>query len=88
MLYSDGGELRWPMPLHGPASVASYLLTVVERISRETEWSWKLATVNGQPGIVVHAYGRIDAIVTCELLEGCIQEIDVIVNPDKLHHLQ
>lgn len=88
MLYSDGGELRWPMPLHGAASVARYLLAVVERISRETEWSWKLAIVNGQPGIVIHAYGRVDAIVTCELLEGRIQEIDVIVNPDKLHHLQ
>ncbi|GHO48192.1 RNA polymerase sigma-70 factor [Ktedonospora formicarum] len=87
-LYSDGGELRWPMPLHGATSVARYLLAVVERVSRETEWSWKLATVNGQPGIVVHAYGRVDAIVTCELLEGRIQELDLIVNPDKLHHLQ
>lgn len=87
-LYSDGGELRWPMPLHGAASVARYLLTVIERISRETEWSWKLATINGQPGLIVHAYGRVDAVVTCELLGGRIQEIDLIINPDKLHHLQ
>ncbi|GHO58489.1 RNA polymerase sigma factor SigJ [Ktedonobacter robiniae] len=87
-LYSDGGELRWPMPLHGAAEAVRYLLTVVKRISRETEWSWNLATINGQPGVIVHAYGRVDAVVTCELLKGRIQEIDVIVNAEKLRHLQ
>ncbi|QBD77737.1 sigma-70 family RNA polymerase sigma factor [Ktedonosporobacter rubrisoli] len=87
-LYCDGGELRWPMPLHGSSDVARYLLAINEKVSRETEWSWKLATVNGAPGMLVHAYGRIDAVISCELREGRIQEIDLIVRPDNLQHLQ
>lgn len=87
-LYSDGGELRLPMPLHGATEVAQYLLAVAARVSQETEWSWELATINRQPGVIVHAYGRVDAVVTCELLNGRIWEIDLIVTPEKLRHIQ
>jgi RNA polymerase sigma-70 factor (ECF subfamily) len=87
-LYSDGGELRWPMPIYGAQEAARYLIEVAHRVSQQTEWHWQLVAINGHPGIVVYAYGRLDAVFAFEVTDGQIQEIDLIVAPVKLRHLQ
>lgn len=87
-LYSDGGELRWPMPIYGAQEAARYLLAVARRISQQTEWHWHIATINGRPGLVVYAFSRLDAILAFEVISEHIQEIDLIVGPEKLRHLQ
>jgi RNA polymerase sigma-70 factor (ECF subfamily) len=88
VLYSDGGELRRPMPLNGAEVVARYMLEVTRRVSLETDWHGQVAMINGRPGVVISAYGRLYAVLTIELVDGRIQEIDFIVNPEKLGHLR
>jgi RNA polymerase sigma-70 factor (ECF subfamily) len=87
-LYSDGGELRWPMPIYGALEAARYLIEVARRVSQQTEWHWQLVAINGRPGIVIYAYGRLDAVFAFEVADGQVQEIDLIVTPAKLRHLQ
>jgi RNA polymerase sigma-70 factor (ECF subfamily) len=88
VLFGDGGETRRPMPIAGVEAVASYLQGITERISRETPWHWQLVAINGCPGLVIYAYGRLDAVLAFELRNGLIREIDMIVNPAKLQHLK
>ncbi|GHO95346.1 DNA-directed RNA polymerase sigma-70 factor [Reticulibacter mediterranei] len=87
-LYSDGGELRWPMPIYGAQEAARYLIEVARRVSQQTEWRWQLVAINGRPGVVIYAYDRLDAVFAFEVVDGQIQEVDLIVAPGKLRHLQ
>ena len=87
-LYSDGGELRRPMPLHGAQEVARYTMEVTRRVSLETAWYWQMTMINGRLGVVIYAYNRLYAVLTLEFIDGHIQEIDFIVSPEKLGHLQ
>lgn len=87
-LYSDGGEIRWPMPIYGAQEAARYLIAVARRVSQQTEWHWQMAMINGRPGIIVYAFGRLDAVFAFEIINDHIQEIDLIVAPEKLRHLQ
>ena len=88
VLYSDGGELRRPMPLSGAKTVAHAMLEVTRRVSLQTTWRGQISMINGRPGVVIYAYGRLYAVLTLELVDGRIQEIDFIVNPEKLRHLR
>jgi RNA polymerase sigma-70 factor (ECF subfamily) len=47
----------------------------------------RVAMVNGQPGIVNYLNSVPYAVVALDSVEGRIQEIDLIVNPDKLQHI-
>ena len=44
----------------------------------------ELALVNGQLGIISYLDGAPYAVLAFSLASDCIQEIDLIVNPDKL----
>jgi RNA polymerase sigma-70 factor, ECF subfamily len=44
--------------------------------------------VNGQPGAVFRdASGRVINVMALDVLDGRIQVIRSVINPDKLHHL-
>ena len=44
--------------------------------------------LNGQPGVMfVDEEGRIAAVMSLEIVEGLVQTIRGITNPDKLDHL-
>ena len=44
--------------------------------------------VNGQPGAVFRdASGRVINVMVLDVLDGRIQVIRSVINPDKLHHL-
>ena len=44
--------------------------------------------VNGQPGAVFRdASGRVINVITLDVLDGRIQVIRSVINPDKLRHL-
>jgi len=47
----------------------------------------RVAMVNGQPGLVNYLHGVPYAVVALDSVEGRIQELDLIVNPDKLQHV-
>jgi RNA polymerase sigma-70 factor, ECF subfamily len=83
-LWADGGgqvtaALR---PLHGAMKVARFLLAL------RSKWFStsvaQLIEVNGQPGINYSIDGEIHSVVTFEIVDGLIQSIYSMRNPDKL----
>ena len=87
ILHSDGGG-KAPAalnPIYGPSKVARFLLAVLPKVPPGIVW--RRAMVNGQSGIVGYLDGAACFVVSLAIVGGCIQEIDVVVNPDKLQHV-
>lgn len=85
VLRSDGGG-RFPAarrPVIGAYPVAQLLLGAAER--RPADWA--VTEVNGAPGAVFTAGGKVVGVMAFTVLGGRITEIDFVVNPEKLHHL-
>jgi RNA polymerase sigma factor (sigma-70 family) len=47
----------------------------------------RVATVNGQPGILIAPHGRLSRVLTFRMVHGRIAEIDVIADPRRLELL-
>jgi RNA polymerase sigma-70 factor (ECF subfamily) len=69
-------------PIYGSDKVARYLLGMLKKAPED--YRFRLARVNGQPGILNYIAGEPYVVVTLDIRDGRIQEIDVIRNPDKL----
>jgi RNA polymerase sigma-70 factor, ECF subfamily len=85
----DGGgkAAATQRPVYGRERVAKFLLVLFENVQ-----SWGVtvepALVNGGPGILNRDRdGRILSVISFEVLDGVIQTVRGIVNPDKLQHL-
>ena len=87
ILHSDGGgKVRAALnPLYGPSKVARGLLGLQHKVPPGL--IWRIAIVNGQPRLVNYLDGVPFAVVALDMVEGRIREIDIVVNPDKLHHV-
>ena len=84
VVYADSGG-KAPAarnPVSGADRVARYLLGLVRKALEGSRFH--VALVNGQPGIIHYVNGVPSAVLTLDMLDGQIQEIDVITNPDKL----
>lgn len=87
--YGDGGGKATAsrQPLFGRQRVANFLHSLVVQapargVTMDPAW------VNGGPGLVGHdAEGRIVGVISLEFVDGLIQSIRGVVNPDKLQHL-
>jgi RNA polymerase sigma-70 factor, ECF subfamily len=84
---SDGGGkvVATLKPIHGAVKVARMLLAVRNKwllnpVSRLTE-------INGQPGIIHYVDGNIYSVMTFEIVDGCIQSIYCVRNPEKLRQV-
>ncbi len=84
VMHSDGGgKVRAALkPIYGAAKVARGLLGFMRKIPLGV--TSELALVNGQPGIISYLDGAPYAVIAFSLASDYIQEIDFIVNPDKL----
>lgn len=86
VIYADSGG-KAPAarnPISGADSVARYLLGLVRKASEDFRVRFRAALINGQPGIVVYRNGVPSVILTLDMLDGQIWEIDLLANPDKL----
>ncbi len=89
VLYGDGGGKAPALgtPLHGGERVAAALVALLRtasRIGAELEPTW----VNGQPGArFLSAEGELINVVALDILDGQVQAVRSVVNPDKLGHL-
>ena len=83
-MHSDGGgKVRAALkPIYGAAKVARGLLGLMRKIPPGV--TSQLALVNGQLGIIIYLDGAPYAVLAFSLAGDYIQEIDLIVNPDKL----
>ena len=85
----DGGGKATAVrqPLYGRDRVASFVLALFEQGHR-LGVTVEPVLVNGGPGIITHdPDGRIISVLSLEVLDGVIQTVRGVVNPDKLQHL-
>jgi RNA polymerase sigma-70 factor (ECF subfamily) len=83
-LWSDGGGkvAAAPYPIHGPESVARFLLGVLRTVppgffARPTQ-------VNGGPGVVGYVDGHPTSVVALDIADGRLRGVLIVVNPEKL----
>ena len=92
VLYADhGGKAMAPEePILGAALIARFMATVAG-LARSGDMETRLVRVNGQPGRVVRgpegAEIRVLSVLTVDVVDGRIQTVRVVRNPDKLAHL-
>ena len=90
VFYGDSGgkgEVTLIAPVYGRGQVAGLIRVQVERTLQAGAVlapSW----VNGQPGLLAFdADGGLIVVIALDVIDGQIQAIRVIANPDKLRHL-
>jgi len=89
LFYGDSGglgEAAIVSPTVGRDRVAELIRVQVARTAQlgaELRAAW----VNGQPGMTVSDAGGLIAVIALDVLDGQIQAIRTVANPDKLRHL-
>ena len=88
VLWSDGGGKARAArrPIHGATAVARFLLGVLDK--SPPGLAARLTHVNGQPGIIAHVDDHIVSVLTLDIVDGRIQAIHIVVNPDKLQGIR
>lgn len=84
---SGGKAPLWGSGVYGPESVARMLASFIAPFLR-IGGTMEPREVNGQPGALFRdGDGKIINTMTIDILDGQIQVIRAVINPDKLHHL-
>jgi RNA polymerase sigma-70 factor (ECF subfamily) len=89
VVYGDSGGMSpsWPRPIVGRDRV-SRLMGGVGGLLMRHDLRLELHEVNGQPGATVLAPdGRIVSVFALDIVDGVVQTIRSVINPDKLRHL-
>jgi RNA polymerase sigma-70 factor (TIGR02957 family) len=89
VFYGDSGgtgEVAFIDPVHGRDTVAAILVAQLDRVRRQNA-RLEPAIVNGMPGLLSYAVDGLIAAATFDVLDGQVQAIRVVANPDKLRHL-
>lgn len=84
VLLSDGGGKAAAAlkPILGADKVARFILSVLAKAPPDV--SLRFAEVNGQVGLILYTGERPYTVLTVDIVEGRIQTIYIVVNPDKL----
>jgi RNA polymerase sigma-70 factor (ECF subfamily) len=89
--YADGGgkATAFPRPIHGRDKVLRVLQTAAARGARLAVSGIRLAEINGQPGaMVLGPDGAPVAALSLDILDGQVQTLHAVTNPEKLEHLR
>jgi RNA polymerase sigma-70 factor (ECF subfamily) len=89
VFYGDGGgkAVTAQQPVHGRDRVVRLLHGVLTK-AKDIGGRLRQVDVNGQPGaIFVDKQDRVVGVVELDILNGAVQSIRSVVNPDKLQHL-
>jgi RNA polymerase sigma-70 factor, ECF subfamily len=89
VFYGDGGGKAAAVrqPLYGRDRVASFVIAIFKQLHRSGV-TIEPVLVNGGPGIITYdPDGKILSVLSFEVLDGVVQTMRGIVNPDKLQHL-
>jgi RNA polymerase sigma-70 factor, ECF subfamily len=89
VVYGDGGGKapQWMLPVAGADRVARLLLGVGRDI-RAADIVIELRQVNGQPGAALRTSdGQLINVFALDIIDGRVQTVRSVINPDKLHHL-
>jgi RNA polymerase sigma-70 factor (ECF subfamily) len=88
-LWADGGaKVRGAAtrPIYGSEPVATFL-TASRRLVAEDATRFEIASVNGQPGIILREDGAPLVVMSFDLEDERIRTLRLIANPDKLSHI-
>jgi len=90
LFYGDSGglgETTFIAPLYGREQVAAVIRVQVER-TLQLGASLRAVWVNGQPGVLAwDTAGGLIAVIAFDVLDGQVQAIRVVANPEKLRHI-
>ena len=89
VVYGDSGGTSpsWPRPIVGRDHVVRLLLGIAQQI-RQAGISIHPAEVNGQPGARLLAPdGHLVSVFVLDIVDGQVQTVRSVINPDKLRHL-
>lgn len=90
LFYGDSGgkgEATFIAPVYGRDRVAELIAIQVQR-TLELGASLTPAWVNGQPGVLARdTDGGLIAVIVFDALDGQVQAIRAVANPDKLRHI-
>jgi len=83
-IFADGGGKAHAArkPVIGRNKVALFLTNLARLAPVET--SFRIESINGQPGIVTLVDGVVENVVTFDFADSAIRAIYIVVNPDKL----
>src|SRR5215212_4347777 len=83
-VFSDGGGKANAArkPVVGRDKVALFLTNLARLAPAET--SFRIESINGEPGIVTLIGGVVQNVVTFDFTDSAIRSIYIVVNPDKL----
>jgi RNA polymerase sigma-70 factor, ECF subfamily len=88
--YSDGGGKAKAAlkPLFGAGRIARAVLALARTMRRRQQLSRELVHVNGQPGLILRTPdGGVFSVTSIDVVDGQIQTIRIVRNPDKLAHV-
>jgi RNA polymerase sigma-70 factor (ECF subfamily) len=82
--WADGGGkfAAARRPVLGADHVARFLAAVVRKWRSAGEV--RVDPVNGGLGLSLHASGRLRGVITIDAAAGCVAQVFIVVNPDKL----
>jgi len=89
VVYSDGGgkAIAARNPIHGADKVLRFFLGVGRKLNGLHSFAVRTANINGWPGMVTYINDLPYFILALDSVDGHIQEIDIVANPDKLHRV-
>ena len=74
--------------IHGRAKVARAMIAGLRAGARFGGITLRREEVNGQPGaLILDREGKLISVAVLDIVEGQVQSVNAIVNPDKLQHL-
>jgi RNA polymerase sigma-70 factor (ECF subfamily) len=89
VVYGDGGGKapQWATAITGADRVAR-LFAGLGRQMAEYDLRLEFAHLNGQPGAIVRDHvGEVTNVFVLDILDGVVQTVRSVINPDKLRHL-
>ena len=73
--------------MRGAMAAAEFLVSLGRR-ARADQVTMTLVDVNGQPGAIAHdPAGNTIAVLSLDIVDGQVNAVRSVVNPDKLGHL-
>jgi len=86
--YTDGGGkvAALPEPIYGAENFARQFLAAFKKFAPPNIVS-RLTQINGQPGVIGYSNGKVRNVLTVNIVNGKIQNLYIVRNPDKLGRL-
>jgi RNA polymerase sigma-70 factor, ECF subfamily len=89
VVYGDGGGKapQWGRPIAGADRVGRLFVTLGRQMA-ELGVTTALREVNGQPGaVVLDSDGQVVNVFSLDIVDGAVQTVRSVINPDKLQHV-